>query len=105
MTSGGWKGSDRKDRLPPDWDERRRERLKRDGYRCTWRLKSGERCPRQATDVDHRAAETDDHSIEALQSLCAHHHGKKSAREGNAAWARRKASRRRPPEGHPGAVP
>lgn len=57
-----------------------------------------------ATDVDHKVAMSDDHRIEALRSLCGHHHAQKSAREGAAAKAAKKASRLREPEGHPGRV-
>lgn len=100
----GWEGSDRRERLPENWPALRAERLKKDDYRCTWRLKSGARCPRAATDVDHRKAMEDDHRVAALQSLCAAHHGKKSALEGNQARRARQASRFRPQEDHPGAV-
>lgn len=97
-----WEGSDRRERLPDNWDSLRRERLRLDGFRCTWRLASGRRCPRKATDVDHRVAMSDDHRLEALQSLCAHHHGKKTAREGYLAKKKRRESRYRPREEHPG---
>lgn len=100
----GWEGSDRRARLPDNWDQLRIQRLDIDGWRCTWRLPSGKRCPRRATDVDHRVAMSDDHRIEALQSLCAHHHGKKSAREGNQARRALKQSRYREPEEHPGRL-
>jgi 5-methylcytosine-specific restriction enzyme A len=100
----GWEGSDRRERLPADWEARRADRLAYDGYRCTWRLPSGKRCPRPATDVDHREAMADKHERRDLQSLCAHHHGQKSAREGNQARRARKASRFRPPEEHPGTI-
>lgn len=32
----GWNGSNRRERLPDDWDRRREERLRYDGYQCTW---------------------------------------------------------------------
>lgn len=99
-----WDGSDRRSRLPDDWEELRAERLRIDGYRCTWRLPSGKRCPRRATDVDHKIAMSDDHRVSALQSLCAHHHARKSSAEGHAAKAAKKASRLREPEQHPGRV-
>lgn len=100
--------SARRAELPADWPKIREKRLKMDGHRCTWRLKSGARCPRVATDVDHRdQSRNDDHSLGNLQSLCAHHHGKKSAIEGVAARRRRRRgpSRRRQPEAHPGIRP
>lgn len=100
----GWQDSDRRERLPDNWPALRAERLKLDGYRCTWRLPSGARCPREATDVDHKRAKEDDHRIESLQSLCAHHHGKKTAAEARAFKAAKRASRYRPAEEHPGRV-
>lgn len=97
--------SARRARLPANWSELRAERLKRDKGRCTfWLPKSKRQCGERATDVDHRVAMSDDDRIEALQSLCAFHHGKKTAREGAAAKAARKSSRYRPSEGHPGGL-
>lgn len=100
-----WEGSDRKDRLPADWDERCRTVKDRDGWRCTQRLPSGRRCPRgRATghrvEVDHRIP-GDDHSLSNLRCLCEHHHGKKSSREGLAARLP-PASKRT--ETHPGEI-
>lgn len=100
----GWEGSDRRERLPANWEALRAERLRLDGYRCTWRLGSGARCPRPATDVDHKQAMTDDHRVEALQSLCAHHHGKKTAIEAYRAKRSRAQKRFRPAEPHPGRL-
>lgn len=100
----GWADSDRRSRLPDNWPKLRAERLKLDGHRCTWILPSKKRCPRPATDVDHRRAMEDDHRIQALQSLCAHHHAKKSAMEGFQARRKKAASRFNPPEEHPGRL-
>lgn len=98
-----WDGSDRRDRLPDNWPALRAQRLRLDGYRCTWKLPSGVRCPRPATDVDHRVA-GDDHRIGNLRSLCAHHHGQKSSQEGRQAQRQRANRGKRPPEEHPGAL-
>lgn len=95
-----WAGSDRRSRLPRDWNQLRQVVLKRDGGRCTWTLPSGARCPRPATDVDHRIP-GDDHRLENLQALCSHHHGRKSAQEGVQARAQRKVGRKRRQEQHP----
>lgn len=97
----GWESSDRRERLPEDWDRRRADRLKKDDYRCTWKLDSGRRCPRRATDVDHRRP-GDDHSQGNLRSLCQTHHKKKTAVE--AVAARKKGSRERVREEHPGRL-
>lgn len=99
----GWNDSDRRDRLPDDWEARRRKRLEIDGHRCTWRLPSGKRCPRKATDVDHRVEGSDDHRISELQSLCAHHHGKKTARAAGRIKREKRQRRWRPQENHPGS--
>jgi 5-methylcytosine-specific restriction endonuclease McrA len=97
--SGGWEGSDRKSRLPSNWVVLVAAVMRRCGRRCEKLLPSGERCPRPATDVDHKIP-GDDHRMTNLQGLCAHHHAQKSSSEGNA--ARRGAPKSRPPESHPG---
>jgi hypothetical protein len=99
----GWENSDRRERLPADWPARRRKRLEIDGHRCTWRLPSGKRCPRKATDVDHRVEGSDDDRIEALQSLCADHHAKKTARAAARIKREKRQRRWRPQENHPGS--
>lgn len=99
--SGGWEGSDRRERLPDNWAELRIKRLIWDQYRCTWRLPSGRRCPRRATEVDHRV-NNDDDSITNLRSLCPHHHAQKSSREGAQAKQQARDKGKRPPERHPG---
>jgi hypothetical protein len=98
-----WEGSDRRERLPDNWEELRREVFRRCGRRCEWRLPSGARCPRRATDVDHRVP-GEDHNLRNLQGLCTEHHAAKSAQEGNRErWDRRQKGLR-PPEEHPGAL-
>lgn len=94
--SGGWAGSDRRDRLPSDWPARRAKVLARDGYRCTEQTPQG-RCVARATDVDH-VVRGDDHSLANLTSLCSSHHAAKSAREGVEArqWARQQRKRPAP---------
>jgi hypothetical protein len=49
--------------------------------------------------VDHRVND-DNHDLSNLQLLCRHHHDKKTQRE---AWAgKRRKSKKRPEEPHPG---
>jgi 5-methylcytosine-specific restriction enzyme A len=97
----GWAKSDRRARLPGNWgDEIRPRILARDGYRCRW-IERGQRCPSTATDVDH-IINNDDDSDTNLQALCATHHHRKSAAEGNRAKARLAALRYRPQRPHPG---
>ena len=99
----GWKGSTRRRRLPKNWPNLRRATFERDGHQCTERLElDGSRCPAPAEHCDH-VIPGDDHRLENLTSLCAYHHGQKSAREGQA--ARPKHTLRRPAEAHPGLLP
>lgn len=95
--------SARRRRLPRNWDKLRRAVLERDGYRCVAiRADTGKRCNAYATDCDHKEAMTDDDRMEAMQSLCKHHHDQKTAGEGGRANAqkRKKAAAR-----HPGIIP
>ena len=102
-----WQGSDRRKRLPSNWEALRRAALARcydeklGKPRCEYRFPNGGRCPRPATDVDH-VKHGDDHGLGNLQGLCADHHRRKSSREGNATQAARRESSKRPPEEHPG---
>lgn len=95
--------TNRKERLPPDWDARRAWVLERDGHRCVALLLDGTRCRARATDVDH-IHRGDNHDPTNLQSLCEWHHDRKSAMEGVAARRPRERSQR-PPERHPGLLP
>lgn len=118
--SGQWQGSTRRDTLPPDWKRGIRPTiLTRDGNRCTWlgprdrrldgqaaRYLAGnyhdsERCTARATDVDH-IDDSLNHSHNNLRSLCDSHHTYRSSGQGNAAKARMRGSRLRPPRPHPG---
>lgn len=95
-----WQGSNRGDRLPPNWARLRQTILARDGHRCTWTDELG-RCTQPATDVDH-VSPGDNHHPTNLRSLCRWHHLRKSSLEGNT--ARHRQTNRRPPEPHPGLL-
>lgn len=99
LTVAGWRGSTRKQSLPPDWDKRREAQLRADGYRCTAiRADTGERCPDRANQADH-VGDRLDH--DRLTSLCEWHHQQKSGGQGGRAKAARyRATTRR----HPGLV-
>lgn len=103
----GWQGSDRRSRLPPDWESKIRPRiLRRDGHRCTARDQDGDRCPERATDVDH-VRRGDIHEDWNLVAICTWHHSRKSSREGAQAAARKKAAANRKfrrSETHPGLL-
>lgn len=86
--SGWWK-SNRRQELPANWDQIRREVLRRCKYQCEHVSKSGVRCTQVATDVDH-AFHRDEHRPEFLQGLCAEHHKRKTAGE---SWAARSGAR------------
>lgn len=95
---GKWQGSDRRERLPDDWDELCRIIHARSGYRCEFTLPSGIRCPRKADGgVDH-IKRGDDHRIGNLRDSCKHHHGRKSSEEGNQAREDISALKLRPAE-------
>ena len=101
-TSSGrsrWDSSNRKSRLPANWNHLRSLVLRRDSHRCQI---GDEGCRTIATDVDHIVA-GDNHAPENLQAACSRCHNRKSSREGNTA-RRKKAERRfRPVERHPGS--
>ncbi|GAA4981328.1 hypothetical protein GCM10023317_05160 [Actinopolymorpha pittospori] len=96
-----WEGSTRRARLPDDWPVRRLRVLRRDGYRCQVRDELGVLCGEPGNEVDH-ISPGDDHGYDNLQTICRWHHGRKTAAEGNA--ARRRVSRARPAESHPGML-
>lgn len=96
---GGWAGSDRRERLPPDWRSITMRILARDNHQCRAPMSNGTPCGAPANQVDHIVA-GDDHSDGNLQALCRWHHARKSSGEGNA--ARFRPTNRRPAERHPG---
>ena len=96
-----WQGSDRRDRLPPDWAAIRRRVFARYGHICHVCGQAG------ADGVDHVQA-GDNNALANLRPI--HHnqppycHRAKSAQEGVSARARLRLARYRPRERHPGAV-
>lgn len=108
-----WAGSDRRSRLPPDWASRRLATFRRDGWRCRFEFRPGQRCPvRDLTETgtglecDH-IRPGDDHSPGNLRTLCKRHHLMKSGSEGAAgrrAAHDRAASLFRRDEAHPGLL-
>lgn len=97
--SGGWKGSDRRQRLPANWPTLRKRVYKRDGGMCVL-------CGAPGNDVDH-IVPGDDHNMENLRLLCTSCHKKKTAEEGGAAYAAKRRAinaRLRRTERHPGLL-
>ena len=102
----GWQGSDRRDRLPPDWEKRRKRVLKRDNHECQVRMDNGTVCGDLATEVDHKRA-GDNHEDWNLQAICSWHHKRKSSGEGGSALAAKRKQidqRFRRTEDHPGLL-
>src|SRR5699024_1979285 len=79
-----WNNSNRRQRLPVDWERRRKRILKRDNWQCRHICDDGTRCPELATEVDH-IRPGDDHREPNLRALCEWHHRQKSSREGSEA--------------------
>lgn len=97
-----WEGSTRKYRLPSNWATLRLRVLRRDSYRCQVRNASGVLCGAPAREVDHIVA-GDNHDLSNLRAICTWHHRRKSSAEGNYSPRRRKRpSKFRTPERHPG---
>ncbi|MEU2566615.1 HNH endonuclease signature motif containing protein [Streptomyces althioticus] len=94
--SGGWKGSDRKARLPSGWEKIRARILARDPICVLCGVRSSTHC-------DHIVAKADRHGDSDLQGVCGPCHDQKSSAEGIAAQrATPRPGRKRPPEQHPG---
>lgn len=92
--------SERRSRLPSNWQSLRLEVLRRDRYRCQHRdYPHGPKCMARANQVDH-IQRGDDHSLKNLQALCRTHHALKSSREGVEA-RQAKAQDASPYEAHP----
>lgn len=98
-----WDTSRRRDQLPPNWqDLRRQTRTRADGI-CE-HTDNGVRCTSLGTDC-HHTGRNDDHRLEALQWLCRPHHDIETRRQSREAWNRRYIeAKKRDPEAHPGLL-
>lgn len=76
----GWETSDRRSRLPGNWQTLRLRVLRRDRNTCQARNVHGVLCGARASDVDH-IVPGDDHCLSNLQALCAPCHRDKTLRE------------------------
>lgn len=105
-----WATSDRRDRLPPNWLQLRRDTFELKGRLCLM-LRDGVLCGEEASDIDHIVPSGPD-AVENLQPLCRRCHKKKSSSEGWNALRKKKAAARERAEkkfsheeAHPGANP
>lgn len=105
--TGSWSTSNRRQTLPPNWPQLRRECLRRDDYKCQWPTGAGI-CGAYANQCDHVIPSGPD-TLDNLRALCHGHHKVKSSSEGGRALGQiRKqiaAAKRRPAEPHPGLKP
>ena len=90
-----WETSNRRGRLPRDWEARRRIVIARDRGRCQATI-GGAQCSSEGTEVDHICA-GDDHSLTNLQLLCKACHAWKTRGEAVAGnRAKRKKAKMKP---------
>jgi hypothetical protein len=94
--------------LPQGWGVIRLFVLRRD-VSCQWGslpedMADPGLCGEPSAECDHVGA-SDDHRMEMLRGLCAHHHAIRSARQGAAVRNSMAARRKRPKERHPGFKP
>mgnify|MGYP003590832492 CR=1 FL=1 len=97
-----WSTSNRRQRLPKDWDRRRAVVLSQAAGRCQATTHAPD-CDGRATDVDH-IIPGDNHTRANLQALSAACHRAKTAHESAQRNQQRAAMRRRQAETHPGAL-
>lgn len=74
-----WRGSDRKQRLPPNWPTLRRQAKERAGGICEM-VAHGYRCTEVGTDADHIEPSGSD-DLSNIQWLCRKHHLQKTGRD------------------------
>lgn len=101
-----WSSSDRRSRLPKDWDTIVKRILARDDHRCRFLFPNKGRCPvREGLQVDHIVPSGSDDDSN-LQTLCKRHHQMKTQRESAAARsARRELNKKfRRVDAHPGRL-
>nr|DAQ13567.1 MAG TPA: HNH endonuclease [Caudoviricetes sp.] len=77
-----WETSNRRSRLPRDWEARRRIVIARDNGRCQ-AVVGGVHCAAEGTEVDHIDA-GDNHNLTNLQLLCKACHAWKTRGEATA---------------------
>lgn len=97
----GWNGSRRRDELPPNWGQLKKQAKARAGGRCE-RKTNGVRCDRAGKELHH--IKRDVHDLRWLEWLCPEHHRIETIKQAKAAQrAKYQAARYRQLEAHPGA--
>lgn len=89
-----WDSSRRRESLPPEWPQIRRQVFREKGRVCV--------CGNAASEVDH-IKPGNDHSMANLRPICVPCHKRKSSGEGHAAKAALKKRFQRV-ESHPGLI-
>lgn len=97
-----WSTSDRKERLPPNWQEIRKAVKARAKGKCQAPTHAA-KCRGWGSDADHIIA-GDDHSMDNLWWLSGPCHMAKTNRETAARNRERKTARYKPSEQHPGRL-
>ena len=97
-----WSTSDRRQRLPANWEALRRQARHRAHVLCQAE-QHDPRCDGTGTDADH-IAPGDTHRLDNLQWLSSPCHRAKTARETAARNRQAAALKRRPVEQHPGQL-
>ena len=111
MAGGAWKGSTRRDRLPPHWRRLRERVRRRAGGRCEGPTSAATgqregdtaRCVHEGNECDH-IVPGDDHREVNLQWLCGRCHAEKTKRETSEGLKRHLAKRFRKKGKHPGLI-
>lgn len=97
-----WSTSDRRLRLPKNWQAIRRQVIRRDRGRCQ-AIIHAPGCDGVGTEVDH-IIPGDNHDLSNLELLSTQCHKAKTARESAQRNAARARLRLRPVEQHPGLI-
>lgn len=97
-----WHGSDRNQRLPPNWHTIRKAVKDRAAGHCQ-ATRHHPDCNRTGTDADH-ITPGDNHTLANLQWLSEPCHRAKTATDNAQANRQRARLRRRPTEPHPGRI-
>ena len=98
-----WDTSRRRDQLPPNWHDLRRQAKTRAQGICEHHT-NGQRCTNTGTELHHTQDNTD-HRLEVLEWICRDCHRAETQRQAREAQtARYTTAKKRHPEPHPGLI-